>query len=250
MKLQKAPTTFAESLSRDYRFDSGVVSDDIKLRRRKDFFPFCGTQVFCGRQGSGKTMSMVKVLLDMKKKYPDCIVVTNLHLNVPWDYVEFSSMEELADLLVRCNNGQKGVVYAIDEIHTFFNALDSKSIPMYVFQEISQQRKQRKVIMGTSQLFLRMAKPFREQCDTLIICKCIGGKFNLMYAYDGSTLDEDFGKVTGTLIRTGFFMQTRQLREAYDTYQKVSVVAPIDMYDRGSSIVINNTIKGKGKLKK
>ena len=171
-----------------------VIHDDYLLSKNKDFFRLSGVQVFCGRQGMGKTISMVKVLLDIKKRYPKCIVVTNLLLNVDFDYVHFSSMDDLANVLTNVNTGFYGVVYAIDEIHTYFNALDSTNIPRYIF---------------------------REKSDTLIMCKCIAHKFNIMYVYDGATLVEDFGKLSGDLLKVGFFMQTRKLRDSYDTYQKV-----------------------------
>ena len=198
-----------------------VIKDDYLRSKDKEFFPYTGTNVFCGLQGQGKTISMVKVLLDIKKEYPKCIIVTNLKLNVDFDYRYVSTMEELGLALTNINNDKYGVVYAIDEIHTYFNALDSKNIPMYVFTEISQQRKQRKLILGTSQLFLRMAKPFREQCTNLIMCECYAGKFNLMRVYRGDTIEEDFGKITGELKKIGFFMQTSKLRNSYDTMQKV-----------------------------
>ena len=67
-----------------------VIKDDYLLSKNKDFFRLSGVQVFCGRQGQGKTISMVKVLLDIKKRYPKCIVVTNLILNVDFDYIHFS----------------------------------------------------------------------------------------------------------------------------------------------------------------
>ena len=94
-------------------------------------------------------------------------------------YVLFNSMYTLERVLVGVNNGKFGVVYIIDEIHTYFNALDSKNIPMFVFTEISQQRKQRKLIIGTSQLFMRAAKPLREQCDNVIVCSTFLGVLTL-----------------------------------------------------------------------
>ena len=100
-----------------------VIKDDIETGKNKDYFYLSGVQVFCGRQGMGKTISMVKTLIDIKKRFPKCIVVTNLQLNVDWEYIQFSSMEELADVLTGINNGIYGVVYAIDEIHTYFNAI-------------------------------------------------------------------------------------------------------------------------------
>lgn len=240
-KMQSNNMSFSDAIKKDFRLNWQVVKDDYDQARQPGFFPFYGTQVFCGLQGSGKTISMVKTLLDLKSRYPECKVVTNLNLSVPFEYELFGSSEELADLLTRCNNGQKGVIYAIDEIHTYFNSLDSKSIPMYVFTEISQQRKQRKLIIGTSQLFLRMAKPLREQCDTLIMCECFLGKFNRMTVYKGATLNEDFGKVYGDVVKTGWFMQTRVLRNSFDTFQKI-VSSQIE-YDQSAVLQVGRKVR-------
>lgn len=207
-----------------------ALADDIRARRDPHFFWPCGTQVYVGRQGSGKTISAVKHLLTLKARYPKAIVVTNLELNVKWNYVQFHTADELADVLVKTNNGKYGVIYLIDEIHTYFNALDSKNIPMFVFTEISQQRKQRKLIIGTSQLFLRLAKPFREQCDNVVVCSTIGGVFTIQRAYDGMTLEQDYdGSLHGACRRTGWFFHNRELRSAYDTFQKV--VSATEQYD-------------------
>lgn len=220
------------------------LKDDIAARRDKDFFWPTGTQVYCGRQGSGKTVSAVKHVHDLKQRYPKSIIVSNIRLNyfnpkqidneeqlkyvqqnefdTENDYFYFQTMDDLAILLKNVNNGFFGVIYLIDEIHTYFNALDSKNIPMFVFTEISQQRKQRKLIIGTSQLFLRMAKPLREQCDNIIICNTIGGIFTIQKAYDGMTIEQDYdGSLSGKLKRTGWFFHNRKIRESFDTYQKV-----------------------------
>jgi len=219
------------------------LRDDIRARRNKQFFWPTGTQVYCGRQGSGKTISAVKHLLDLKKQYPKAIIVSNIDLkyykpvtfrsrdelnqlrpqvNPETEYIFFKSMDQLAIALTGVNNGYYGVIYLVDEIHTYFNALESKNIPMYVFTEISQQRKQRKLIIGTSQLFLRMAKPFREQCDNLIMCRTLLGIFTITKAYDGMTLNQDFdGTLTGTKKKTGWFFHNRRIRKAFNTFQKV-----------------------------
>lgn len=207
-----------------------TLKDDIDARKDKDFFWPNGTQVYCGQQGSGKTLSAVKHVRKLKKRYPKAKVVTNLQLNVDWEYISFQTMDELADLLVTVNNGKYGVIYLIDEIHTYFNALDSKNIPMFVFTEISQQRKQRKCIIGTSQLFLRLAKPFREQCDNIVMCRTYFGVLTFTKAYDGMTIEQDYdGKIIGQLKKSGFFIQTRDDRSSYDTFQKV--VSAEQQYD-------------------
>lgn len=219
------------------------MRDDINARRDPNFFWPTGTQVYCGRQGSGKTVSAIKHLMDIKTRYPKAIIVSNValryykpihvteetnlkqqraDLDAQKEYLYFSSLDQLAKVLTGVNNGFHGVIYVVDEIHTYFNALESKNIPMYVFTEISQQRKQRKLIVGTSQLFMRMAKPLREQCDNIIICNTISGIFTTQRAYDGMTIEQDYsGKLTGQLKKTGWFFHTRKLRQAFDTYQKV-----------------------------
>ena len=219
------------------------LRDDINARRDKDFFWPSGTQVYCGQQGSGKTISAIKHLVDLKKRYPKALVVSNVQLNmlkpveyqtkegllkkrellIPHEqYLLFSDIDQLALALVHVNNGKYGVIYLIDEIHTYFNALESKNIPMYVFTEISQQRKQRKLIVGTSQLFLRMAKPLREQCDSLIICNTILGVFTKQTVFDGMSLSQQYdGSLMGDVKKVGWFWHRRVYRNAFDTYQKV-----------------------------
>lgn len=255
------------------------LKDDLAARKDKTFFWPSGTQVYCGRQGSGKTISAVYHAMRLKKRYPCMILVSNLVINglnpvyfsskselrrilntaregvdgsispsfdPSTQYIFFSSMAQLSCALVEVNNGFKGVVFLIDEIHTYFNSLDSKNIPMYVFTEISQQRKQRKCIVGTSQLFSRMAKPFREQCDNIIFCSTYFGIFTTQKIYDGELLkiDEDTGKPTTPHRRSGFFFHNRIIRNLYDTYQKV--VSGAEQYNQ--TIVINQQdIKKKNK---
>jgi len=221
------------------------LKDDIKARKDPEFFWPTGTQVYVGRQGSGKTISAVFHLRKLKERYPKAIVVSNLALDTNYlqpytfstkgelgsiveaidpskEYILFKTMDELSLALTMVNNDKKGVIYIIDEIHTYFNSLESQNIPMYVFTEISQQRKQRKLIIGTSQLFLRMAKPFREQCDSLIVCTTHFGIFTTQKAYDGMTIEQDYdGTLSGNVKKTGFFFHNRRIRRAYDTFQKV-----------------------------
>lgn len=242
---------YHDNVTRDKRLRLQAKLDDWRAARDPDNFPYHGTQVYCGKQGSGKTISAVKHVLDIKARYPKAILVTNLRikqlnarafqdenslrytldeLSAPNDYVFFQDAEQLALALVGINNENRGVIYLIDEIHTYFNALESKNIPMYVFTEISQQRKQRKLIIGTSQLFLRMAKPLREQCDNVVMCSTVANFLTIQRVYDGMEIDQDYnGKLTGDKKRTGWFFHTRLIRQSYDTYQKV--VSGQEQYD-------------------
>lgn len=267
-------------LSKEFKPHISPIKDDIQLRRNPDYFWATGTQVYIGRQGEGKTISAVKHMLDLKKRHPKAIIVTNLALkcykprilaltpeqsfqvenaspraaeafatryldanlksllsdfNVATEYIQFSTMDELATVLTKVNNDHRGVIYIIDEIHTYLNALESKNIPMYIFTEISQQRKQRKAIIGTSQLFMRVAKPIREQCDNVIKCHTTMGIFTTQKAFDGATVEQDLsGHLIGNRRRFGYFFHTRKLRQAFDTYQKV--VSGAEQYENQMNV--------------
>lgn len=255
--------SYISFLSKEFKIYLETLKQDLNNRRDPDFFAPFGTQVHCGRQGSGKTISAVHVLNRLKARYPKAVVVSNLSLSgyralstAEWlcynaqnqteqgsapasdyagafaiasgkfdpvkDYIHFTAPEDLHIALTGVNNGHYGVIYLIDEIHIYFNSLDSKNTPIYIFGEISQQRKQRKLIIGTSQLFTRLSKPFREQCDNLIMCNTIGGVLTTMKAYDGKTLEQTYdGHIIGTKRSSGFFFHSIEDRNSYDTFQKV-----------------------------
>lgn len=215
---------YVDIFKRGWLPDWLVIKSDYLNSKDPDYFKFSGTQIYIGRQGSGKTISAVNDVDKIKKMYPKCKVVTNLDLKFDWadEVITFHDIDELADALVNVNNGKYGVVYLIDEIHTYFNSLDSKNIPPYIFTEISQQRKQRKLIIGTSQLFLRLAKPFREQCDHMINCRTVLGKLTFQTAYDAATVSTDAdGGIVAERVKSSFFWHTDYIRNAYDTFQKV-----------------------------
>ena len=141
---------------------------------------------------------------------------------MPNDYVFFFTPEELEFVLKYVNNGTAGVIYFIDEIHNYFNSLDSKNIPIWVFGEISQQRKQRKLIVATSQLFMRVAKPLREQCDNIIACSNLLTYLMIETIYVGWDISTDSdGNITSAKKGRKYFFQTRELRNKYDTFQKI-----------------------------
>lgn len=235
------------NLKRSFKIWFDAIKDDYNNSRDSEFFPYNGTQIYTGKQGSGKTLSMVRDALRMKENYPKSKVVTNLKLNVDWadEVISFSDIGELSEVLVSVNNGKYGVIYMIDEIHSYFNALDSKSIPPFVFTEISQQRKQRKIILGSSQLFMRLAKPFREQCSNMLVCSTHMGIYTKVSAYDGMDLGQDFdGNLVGTRKKTVGYFHSRELRDSYDTFQKV-VSSNVELQD----YQLQET-KRKGKFKR
>ena len=190
------------------------------LKEHPSFFRPDGLIVFCGAQGTGKTLSAVKYVRELSWIYPRMILVTNVNIRGLNPVVKVMDYNGI-DCLTSIENGYDGVVYLIDEIHLEFNSLESKNIPIEVFIEISQQRKQRKHIVGTSQQFLRLAKPLREQVKNLVICRNFFGCVQFNKLVDGSTIMEKDGHIKMDVKKKSFWFHTPDLYSCYDTYAKM-----------------------------
>ena len=118
-------------------------------------------------------------------------------------------------------NGVEGVFYLIDEIHLEFNSLESKNIPIEIMVEVSQQRKQRKHIVGTSQVYMRLAKPLREQIDTVVICHNFLSCIQYNKVINGKTATEHDGKLDAEVIRKFIWFHRPELYNSYDTFAKM-----------------------------
>lgn len=125
------------------------------------------------------------------------------------------------DCIKNLSNGIEGIFYLIDEIHLEFNSLESKNIPIEIMVEVSQQRKQRKHIVGTSQVYMRLAKPLREQIDIVVICKNYLSCIQYNKVIDGKTAVEKDGKLHADIIRKFLWFHMPFLYDSYDTYAKM-----------------------------
>ena len=189
-------------------------------KAHSDYFEPEGLLVFCGVQGSGKTLSAVNYISQLSYEYPKCIICTNTDLtsiNPESKVVPYNGISSLTDI----ENGEFGVLYFIDEIHLEFNSLESKSIGIEVFVEIAQQRKQRKHIVGTSQVYGRLAKPFREQIRWVVACKNILGCIQFNVLIDGSTANEKDGVLHYEKSKPYIWFHSPELYKGYDTYAKM-----------------------------
>jgi len=212
-----------------------------------DCFREYGVHMIAGKQGSGKTVTMVYMLNRWKRMYPRLQV----HTNFEYAYQD-APIESWTDLIDN-SNGIYGVVDCIDEIQNWFNSLESKDFPVEMITEITQQRKQRRAILTTSQVFARVAKPIREQTYylyqpiTLFGCLTIVRKYEpLVSGVDGQAREK---KLRGMF----FFVQNKALRESYDTYLKIQKMRSQGFKSepdqiRGGDSPINLSVK-KGKVK-
>lgn len=149
-----------------------------------------------------------------QEMYPKLKVATNYYYKY-----EDKHIEHWKDI-INYNNGKYGVIVVLDEIQNWFNSLQSKDFPPEMLTEITQQRKQRKIIFGTSQVFGRVAKPIREQTYMLYEPTTIFGCLTFVRKYDITT---DISGNTDTKKYRGcfFFIQNPEIRSSFDTYRKV-----------------------------
>lgn len=188
---------------------------DIFIRSDYEFRE-SGFHLFVGEQGSGKTITLVYMLLCLQKQYPKLVVRTNMLYKY-----ENGSIKNWKDLVFK-NNGIYGQVDVIDEVQNWFNSLQSKDFPPEMFAEITQQRKQKKCILGTSQVWGRVAKPIREQVSIVYKPFTIFGCLTFVRKYKPCVKDD--GSIDKLQPRgIFFFVHNDTIRNAFDTYKKIQV---------------------------
>ena len=181
-----------------------------------DWFQPDGIIVFSGEQGSGKTLTAVRYVDQLMQEYPKVILCSNVLINGYDDrFVFFDSVK----LFKTLQNGEYGVIYLIDEIQLLFNSLESKQLDLNLFTTICQQRKQRKHIVGTSQVFHRISKGFREQFKYAVQCSNVFDvlQYNKIVRGSDCSVDETTGQVTTEHVRRQFFFHSPELYSKYDT---------------------------------
>ncbi len=282
-----------------------VIKNRLQFgKEHPNYFVPDGLMVFCGSQGSGKTLSAVQYSQKCLDKYYNCIFCTNVEIrdypincyykdftvkenNIEKHVVEYYTLlgnelvrrvksfyvdgEQQAEIekfevigfsgrivieyngincLKELENGEEGILYLIDEIHLEFNSLESKNIPIDVMVEVSQQRKQRKHIIGTSQVYMRMAKPFREQIKEVVICRNFFRFIQYNRLVDGESAYEDNGKLCFDTVKRVFWFHSVDLYNSYDTYKKMKRyrkewkgTTQSNIYDLNNIVVKNEVLK-------
>lgn len=197
------------------------IIDTLIFRRKHkkehpEEMPCNGLICFCGSQGSGKTLSAVNYVYNVCQKFPKIQVCTNIHLS--WDLSNEVIPYESPKQMLEMDNGEFGIIFLLDEMHIEFNSLESKGMDTCVFELVSQQRKARKMIVGTSQVFGRLAKPFREQFKYAICCDNFLGLIFRQAVYHAENIAEDEDiKTSMKPVLTAFYIPSSKDFNLYDT---------------------------------
>lgn len=187
-------------------------------RNNPDYFYPDGIWVFCGPQGSGKTLSAVQCLQKICKEYPKALVVSNLDVKgIDNTIIPFEEYEQLKEM----DNGIYGIIFFLDELHVLWNSLESKDIPVSEMACFCQMRKNRRVIIGTSQVYSRIAKPIREQLKFAIDCRNFFGLLQMNTVLDPAESVEKNGVMEAKIVGRHFWFHKPELYKSYDTLFKI-----------------------------
>lgn len=174
-----------------------------------------GFTLFCGRQGAGKTYCAVQYAVDLCKKNK-ALLVSNTPLTPPSD-VEYMFIRNINE--IRYLPDFPGYVIILDEIQTLF---DSYKFDETFYQLFCQLRKRNIKIVGTAQVFERVALKLREQVHQLYYCKTFFGCLTRRREYMPFLNNE--GKLSSKnsiKLSTKYFIQTDYIRQMYNTFYRI-----------------------------
>lgn len=184
-----------------------------------------GLVLFAGCQGSGKTIALVEYLLRQQSIYPKLKVFSNFGYKY-----ENASLDDWKQLTLN-TNGIYGEIDAIDEIQNWFSSNASKNFPEEMLSIICQQRKVKRTIVATSQVFTRISKPLREQTAVLCLPLTVFGCLTWVRMYR-PLLDSEGNLKDKKLIKSYFFVHDQKIREAFDTYRTVQSLSKSGFIDK------------------
>lgn len=177
-----------------------------------------GMHLVCGEQGSGKTTCCAYLARKMKKQYPKLKIRSNFECKIQ-DFPLTDWKQLTLD-----TNGIYGELDIIDEVQNWFSSNASKNFPPDMLTVITQQRKVRRCILATSQIFTRVAKPIRENTYLMYYPFTIAGAITFVRVYR-PVLDSEGYLTEKKLKKFFFFVHDKELRELFDSYKTICTLA-------------------------
>lgn len=219
------------------------ISNDM-FEKDPEAFGYKGLIIFEGRQGRGKTIAMCEFARRMQQQYSKAKCLSNLHFQ--------GEDEELNDWrkLVDFTNGKYGIIALMDEMQNWFSSNQSRDFPPEMLETITQNRKNRRIILGTAQNFYLLAKAIRSQATEVRRCTTLFGCLTIVQRVE-PILDSEGNVMEWKKRGTYFFVHDKDLRESYDTYHVIKSLSKSgfqprtqDIYNT-TNVLINNTNGGK-----
>lgn len=195
--------------------------------RDPEQFGYSGMILFTGRQGYGKTIGCAQLIRKIQRQYPASKCITNFAYKF-----EDAALKNWMQLL-SYNNGHAGVIVGMDEVQNWFSSKMSANFPPQMLEVITQNRKNSRIIVGTSQNFSSVAKDIRKQCTEVRECITLFGCITIVHKKIAELNAE--GDVEKWHSRGWYwFVHDVELRECYDTYKVIESLTKAGFVDAAS----------------
>lgn len=168
---------------------------------------------------------MFQYATNLKNEYPLVKIISNTKFSLSdfnlnhWKF------------LVNFSNGEEGVIAIIDELQNWFNSKQSKNFPPEMLSVITQNRKNKRLILGTAQQFYMLSKDIRTQCTEVREAYTLFSRLTIVIKKEPIVDNE------GDVLKMRFkgiysFVQTDKLRDSYDTYATIKNLSDSGFYER------------------
>lgn len=174
-----------------------------------------GVYCYCGKQGSGKTYSVVRYL----KEHSDKKIYANISSLKGVDYTYFSGFDELLEL-----RNEHDCIIFFDEIFTALTKTSKMNNDVLDF--LSQMRKRRIIFLTTAQEWLEINITLRRYCRYQIDCSMKSfGLFGViiknMYDAEKMKWSNDENEYVAPLVETVIEKCNLEIANSYDTFEQI-----------------------------
>lgn len=180
-------------------------------KRPSSEIPF-GHYLFCGKQGSGKTASMLWYSQKLQKTYKrvrgkdgkfhsiEWVIYSNLGYGNP--VTRRTMLEVFKRFTSRDTNPYQFRIIMIDEIQSYFPRDFSDKEGKIIMKDLvgcfSQLRKRNTFVLSTAQVYGRLDKTLREQCLYMVSCrKSFIGRLVNDFILGDDIMCDDMGRWSG-----------------------------------------------------
>lgn len=175
-----------------------------------------GVYCYCGKQGSGKTYSVVEFL---KQQPKEMRIYANIDSLKGINYTYFNGFDNLLKL-----RDEHDCIIVYDEIFTALTK--SSKLSTEVLDFLSQMRKRRIVFLTTAQEWLEINITLRRYCRYQIDCKMInilglGILIKCMYDAEQLKWSNDDNEYIAPLVETTISKCNLSVANSYDTFEQI-----------------------------
>lgn len=174
-----------------------------------------GVYCYCGKQGSGKTYSVVEFLNQNK----DLPIYANISTLKDIDYTYFNGFDQLLQL-----RDKSDCIIVYDEIFTALTKSSKMSTEVLDF--LSQMRKRRIIFLTTAQEWLEINITLRRYCRYQIECRMInlfGLGLLIKHCYNAEQMkwSQEENEYVAPLEETTISKCNIAVSQKYDTFEQI-----------------------------